>query len=71
MVVLDGYKEIKKVIEKSSNLLKGNGKLIVEIGDTQKELHNKIVKKKWICISTKLCKDLSGKDRCIICTKFK
>ena len=34
---LDGYEEIKKVIRKSSELLKERGKLIIEIGKGQKE----------------------------------
>ena len=38
---LDGLSEIRKVIKKSSELLKKNGKFILEIGFDQK---NKVIK---------------------------
>ena len=65
---LNGYKEIKKIIEKSSKILKINGKLIFEIGDTQKEYTKKLLKNNGMYIN-KIIKDLSGKDRCIVSTK--
>jgi protein-(glutamine-N5) methyltransferase, release factor-specific len=66
---LDGYSEIKKVIGKSSKLLRERGKLIIEIGNRQKEQTIIFLKKKNFYIN-KICKDLSGKDRCIISTKI-
>ena len=66
---LNGYKEIKKIIEKSSKILKINGKLIFEIGDTQKEYTKKLLKNNGMYIN-KIIKDLSGKDRCIVSTKL-
>ena len=66
---LDGYEEITKVIEKSSKLLKNNGKLIVEIGETQKNNVIKLLKNNGFYIN-KTGKDLSGRDRCIVSTKI-
>ncbi len=66
---LDGYEEIVKVIEKSSKLLKNNGKLIVEIGDAQKNNVLKLLKNNGFYIN-KTGKDLSGRDRCIVSTKI-
>jgi len=66
---LDGYEEIKKVIYKSSKLLKKKGRLIIEIGDEQKNHTLIFLKKKGFYID-KICKDLSGKDRCIVSTKI-
>ena len=66
---LDGCEEITKVIEKSSKLLKNNGKLIVEIGDTQKNNVLKLLKNNGFYIN-KTGKDLSGRDRCIVSTKI-
>ena len=66
---LDGYEEITKVIEKSSKLLKNNGKLIVEIGDSQKNNVLKLLKNNGFYIN-KTGKDLSGRDRCIVSTKI-
>ena len=66
---LSGYKEIKKIIEKSSKILKINGKLIFEIGEAQKEYTKKLLKNNGMYIN-KIIKDLSGKDRCIVSTKL-
>jgi len=66
---LDGYEEIKKVIRKSSELLKERGKLIIEIGKGQKEQTLIFLKKNGFYIN-KICKDFSGKDRCIVSTKI-
>jgi len=66
---LDGCEEITKVIEKSSKLLKNNGKLIVEIGDTQKNNVLKLLKNNGFYIN-KTGKDLSGRYRCIVSTKI-
>ncbi len=66
---LDGCEEITKVIEKSSKLLKNNGKLIVEIGYSQKNNVLKLLKNNGFYIN-KTGKDLSGRDRCIVSTKI-
>ena len=65
---LDGYKEIRKIISKSSKLLKYNGKLVIEIGDKQKNRTTLELKKNGFFIN-KICKDLSGKCRVLIATK--
>ena len=65
----DGLREIKKVIIKSKQLLKINGKLILEIGHKQKNLCLKILNKNGF-YTNKVSKDLSGKDRCIVSTKL-
>ena len=65
----DGYREIKRVIEKSTRLLKINGKLIIEIGDKQRNKSTMLLKRNGFYIN-KVCKDLSGKDRCLISTKI-
>ena len=64
----DGYREIKKIISKSSKLLKYNGKLVIEIGDKQKN-HTIFELKKNGFFINKICKDLSGKYRVLIGTK--
>ena len=66
---IDGFRELKKIIKKSSKLLKENGNLIIEIGDNQKNHSVKILRKNGFYIR-KICKDLSGKDRCIISKKI-
>ena len=64
-----GFDEIKKIIYKSSKLLKYNGKLIIEIGDKQKNYTIKILQRYGYYIK-KICKDFSGKDRCLVSTKI-
>ena len=64
-----GFDKIRKVIKKSYKLLRKNGKLIVEIGDKQKKNTTKILLSYGFYIN-KVCKDFSGKDRCIIATKI-
>ena len=66
---IDGLSEIKKVIKKSSQLIKKNGKLILEIGFDQKEKVKKILISKGFYINN-VYKDYSNKDRCIISTKL-
>ncbi len=66
---IDGFVEIKKVIIKSSNLLKKSGKLILEIGHNQTYKCIEILKKKGFYIN-KISKDLSGTNRCIIGSKI-
>ena len=67
---LDGLSEIRKVINKSSELIKLNGKLILEIGFDQKEKVKKILTNKGFYIN-KIVKDYANNDRCIISTKIK
>ncbi len=65
---IDGFSAIKKVIVKSSVLLKRNGKLILEIGFDQKNRCLDILKKNKFYIND-IKKDYGKNDRCIICTK--
>ncbi len=63
-----GLNKVFKVIKKSRELLKTNGKLILEIGDKQsKEVKKYLIKNNFNQI--KIFKDLSGKKRCVVCTK--
>ena len=66
---LDGLSEIRKVIKKSSELIKKNGKFILEIGFDQKNKVIKLLNKEGFYINSAL-KDLANNDRCIICTKI-
>ena len=66
---IDGISEIRKVINKSSKLIKINGKLILEIAFDQKYKVINLLKKKGFYIN-KVIKDYSNKDRCIVCTKI-
>ncbi len=66
---LDGTSEIRKVINKSSELIKVNGKLFLEIAFDQKEKVKKLLINKGFYIN-KILKDYSNKDRCIISTKI-
>ncbi len=65
---LEGISVIRKVIKKSSELIKTHGKLILEIGCDQTEQIKKMLDKKNFYIN-KIVKDLAKNDRCIICTK--
>jgi release factor glutamine methyltransferase len=66
---LDGLSVIRKVINKTSELLKKNGKFILEIGFNQKRKVNKLLKKKGFYTKS-VVKDLAKNDRCIISTKI-
>ena len=66
---LDGLSEIRKVINKSSELIKKNGKFILEIGFDQKNKIMNLLKKEGFYINC-IKKDLANHDRCIICTKI-
>ncbi len=66
---LDGISEIRKVINKSSELIKRNGKLLVEIAFDQKNKVSKLLENKGFYIN-KVLKDLSNFDRCIVSTKI-
>ena len=66
---LDGLSEIRKVIRKSSELIKKNGKFILEIGYDQKNKVLKLLKKEGFYINSTL-KDIALNDRCIVITKI-
>ena len=66
---LDGLSEIRKVIKKSSELIKKNGKFILEIGFDQKNKVFNLLKKKGFYINS-ISKDLAKNDRCIVSTKI-
>ena len=66
---LDGLSEIRKVIRKSSELIKKNGKFILEIGYDQKNKVLKLLKKEGFYINSTL-KDIALNDRCIVSTKI-
>ncbi len=65
---LDGLSEIRKVVNKSSELIKRSGHLIIEIGFDQKNKVKKILRDKGFYIK-KTVKDLSNHDRCIVSIK--
>ena len=66
---LDGLSEIRKVIKKTSELIKKNGKFILEIGFDQRNKVINLLKKEGFYINSTL-KDLSKYDRCIVSTKI-
>ena len=65
----DGFSEIRKVIKKTSKLIKKNGKFILEIGFDQKDKVKEILKKEGFYVN-KAIKDYGYNDRCIISTKI-
>ncbi len=65
---LDGLSVIRNVIKKSSELLKKNGKFILEIGFNQKNKVIKLLNNKGFYINSTV-KDLAKNDRCIVSTK--
>jgi release factor glutamine methyltransferase len=65
----DGFLKIRKVINKANNLIKKNGKFILEIGFNQKNKVKKILKEEGFYIN-KSIKDYGNNDRCIISTKI-
>ena len=66
---LDGLFKIKKVIEKSSKLLKKNGKLVIEIAYDQKDMVCKMLNLNNFYVN-KVVRDYAKKDRCIVSTKI-
>tara|TARA_B100001057_G_scaffold422897_1_gene444688 strand:+ start:145 stop:987 length:843 start_codon:yes stop_codon:yes gene_type:complete len=66
---LEGLSKLSKVINKSSELIKLGGKLILEIGFDQKNKVKQLLKNKGFYIN-KILKDYANKDRCIISTKL-
>ena len=65
---LEGLSVIRKVIKKSSELIKKNGKLILEISYDQRDPVKKMLKVSNFYMN-KILKDLAKNDRCIISTK--
>ena len=66
---LDGLSKIRKIVKKSSELIKLNGKLIIEIAHDQKKMVKYILRQNGFFIN-KVVKDLGRNDRCIISTKI-
>jgi len=66
---LDGITQIRKVIKKSSELIKKSGKFILEIGYDQKERTKKLLNEQGFFVD-KIFKDLAKNDRCILSTKI-
>ena len=66
---LDGTSEIRKVINKSSELIKVNGKLFLEIAFDQKEKVKKLLINRGFYIN-KVLKDYAKNDRCIVSTRI-
>ena len=65
----DGLSEMRKVIKKSSELIKKNGKLVLEIDFDQRNRVISLLKKKGFYINS-VNKDLANNDRCIVCTRM-
>ena len=66
---IDGLSEIRKIVKKSSELVKNRGKLILEIAHDQKNEVKKILLENGFYIN-KIVKDLSKNDRCVVSTKI-
>ena len=66
---LDGLSEIRKVIKKTSELIKKNGKFVLEIGFDQKHKVINLLIKEGFYINS-IQKDLAKNERCIVCTKI-
>ena len=66
---LDGLSVIKKVINRSSKLIKLRGKLFLEIAFDQKREVLSLLENKGFYIN-RVLKDLGNNDRCVICTKI-
>ena len=65
---LDGLSEIRKVILKSSELIKKGGKLVLEIAFDQKKEVKQLLINNGFYINS-VVKDYGKNDRCIISTK--
>ena len=66
---LSGSLILKKVIKKSSSLMKVGGKLVLEIGYDQKFEIMKLIRKYGFYLN-KVIKDYANNDRCVIATKI-
>ena len=65
---LDGISEIRKIVKKSSELIKKGGKLILEIAYDQKKEVKQLLINNGFYINS-VIKDFGKNDRCIISTK--
>jgi release factor glutamine methyltransferase len=65
----DGFSKIRKVINKTKDLIKKNGKFILEIGFNQKNKVIKILRQEGFYVN-KTIRDYGKNDRCIISTKI-
>ena len=66
---LEGTSEISSVINKSSELIKKNGKFLLEIASEQKMVVKRLLKNKGFYIN-RILKDYGKNDRCIVSTKI-
>jgi release factor glutamine methyltransferase len=66
---LEGLSCFRKIIKKSSELIKNRGKLILEIACDQKRDVAKILRDNGFYIN-KILRDLANNDRCIVSTKI-
>ena len=66
---IDGFSEIKKIVYKSSKLLKLNGKLIFEIGGKQMFKTLLLLKKNGFYVND-ICRDIQLHPRVIVSTKI-
>jgi len=66
---IDGFSQIRNVINKTKTLIKKNGKFILEIGFNQKNRVKEILKEESFYVN-KSIKDYGNNDRCIISTKI-
>ncbi len=66
---IDGLSEIKRIIFKSKELLKKNGKLIFEIGMNQEKIVKKLLEDSNFYIN-ELCKDIQSYPRVFVATKL-
>ena len=67
---IDGISEIRKIIKKSSELIKNGGKLILEIAYNQKKEVKKLLRN-YGFYTNSVVKDFANNDRCIVSTKIK
>ena len=66
---LDGILKTQNIIKKASNLLRRNGKLILEIAYNQRNKITQLLQNKGFVIN-RIIKDYAKNDRCIISTKI-
>ena len=66
---LEGLSCFRKIVKKSSELIKCRGKLILEIAHDQKNEVKKILKQNGFYVN-KIVKDLAKNDRCVVSTKI-
>jgi len=66
---IDGFSIIRKVVKKSSKLLKRKGKLVLEIGHDQKLRVIELLNREKYFVN-KVVKDYGNKYRCVISTKL-